>query len=338
MKQILLTAAFIFTYSCTSNSSKTVKSKPVIEDSKWVIDSTLPKGHIGRYGILPNTYYSDAQVKKVLEMNALGVDLFFPNDTYDINLVFHSSKGNKIVFDNTTMKGRLYIIGSDGALSEDIQLLGKLKVLDKVFLRHAQNIKLETLKVISDSTNSKRGTDNPGVSIYAGVDTLILDSLFIENPTQNNQDHNKFSAAALQVHGWNNNPKNISMDYVHIKNSGRSAVYLTGENHEIGTLIIDSFGGTEDTNMAGLEDAIPGEEKKYKALWINKCNNCIIYDAKIESKLLNETVHLALELGDVSKPSSIESLQYVPKNGELTIKESIPTNVVVRSLNPINVK
>ena len=266
MKQILLTAAFIFAYSCTSNSSKTVKSSPVIEDSKWVIDSTLPKGHIGRYGILPNTYYSDAQVKKVLEMNALGVELFFPNDIYDINLVFDSSKGNKIVFDNTTIKGRLYIIGSDGALSEDIQLLGKLKVLDKVFLRHAQNIKLETLKVISDSTNSKRGTDNPGVSIYAGVDTLILDSLFIENPTQNNQDHNKFSAAALQVHGWNNNPKNISMDYVHIKNSGRSAVYLTGENHEIGTLIIDSFGGTEDTNMAGLEDAIPGEEKKYKIL------------------------------------------------------------------------
>lgn len=336
MKQILLTAAFIFMYSCTSNSSKTVKSKPVIEDSKWVIDSTLPKGHIGRYGILPNTYYSDAQVKKVLEMNALGVDLFFPNDTYDINLVFHSSKGNKIVFDNTTIKGRLYIIGSDGALSEDIQLLGTLKVLDKVFLRHAQNIKLETLKVISDSTNSKRGTDNPGVSIYAGVDTLILDSLFIENPTQNNQDHNKFSAAALQVHGWNNNPKNISMDYVHIKNSGRSAVYLTGENHEIGTLIIDSFGGTEDTNMAGLEDAIPGEEKKYKALWINKCNNCIVYEAEIIQELNENTHHLAVGTGDTSKPSIIEQLSFVSDNGEVFVLERIPSNVIVRNTIHLN--
>ncbi|MGB0357159.1 MAG: hypothetical protein ACPGC2_00375 [Flavobacteriaceae bacterium] len=336
MKQILLTTAFIFAYSCTSNSSKNVKSIPVIEDSKWVIDSTLPKGHIGRYGILPNTYYSDAQVKKVLEMNALGVELFFPNDTYDINLVFDSSKGNKIVFDNTTIKGRLYIIGSDGALSKDIQLLGKLKVLDKVFLRHAQNIKLETLKVISDPTNSKRGTDNPGVSIYAGVDTLILDSLFIENPTQNNQDHNKFSAAALQVHGWNNNPKNISIDYVYIKNSGRSAVYLTGENHEIGTLIIDSFGGTEDTNMAGLEDAIPGDEKKYKALWINKCNNCIVYEAEIIQELNENTHHLAVGIGDTSKPSIIEQLSFVSDNGEVSVLERIPSNVIVRNTIHLN--
>ena len=328
----------ILSSACTNPKPKNQQKQTTVDDSSWVVDASFETGHVGRYGIRTDVNYNQTQVKKLLEINSLGVPLFFPEGTYRMNLIIDGSKNHHMVFNNATIAGQLHIIGQEAEKSSNINLKGQLTVLDKVFMRHAENISIETLHVVSDETNSLREIDNPGVSIYAGVDKVSIDSLFIENTIQSDLDHNKFSAAAFQVHGWNNNPKNINIDYLEIKNSGRSGVYLTGQNHEIGRLIIDTFGVTESTNMAGLEDTTPGTEKNYKALWINKCNNCIVYEAEILQEPSENTYHLAVGVGDTSKPSIIEQLSFISENGEVSVKERIPSNVIVKNTTMLDVR
>ena len=327
----LATTLSVILCSCSTPKTKNQKVDKPADDTKWVVDSTFNVGHVGRYGIRPEVNYSQSQVNKLLEINASGVPLFFPEGIYKMSLVIDGSKNHHLTFDNTTIAGWFYVIDKEGKKSSNITLKGSLTVLDKVFFRHADTINIETLRVVSDKENNLRKVDNPGVSIYAGVNNVSFDSLFIKNTIQSTLDHNKFSAAALQVHGWNNNPKNIKIDYLDIKNSGRSGVYLTGHNHEIGRLVIDSFGSTKNTNMAGLQDATPGTEKIYKALWVNKCNNCIVYEVEILQEPRENTQHLAVGIGDTSKPSVIGQLSYVSANGELLIKERIPSNVIVKN-------
>jgi hypothetical protein len=82
--------------------------------------------------------------------------------------------------------------------------------------------------------------------------------------------------------------------------------------------------------MFGLDDASPGEETEFSAVWINRCNSC-----EIDSLIINSTYNkgrysLRLEEGKYHEPTFINNIQLSSKTKELPIKDDKLTNILVK--------
>jgi len=334
VKTLLIIFLLLF-LSCNKNNNENnqlIKTVSDFDDSEFVVDSSYLKGDSRRYGIYPEKPFSNQESERLIELADLGLELNFHPGIYYGNFIFQGVKDVKIIFDNAIIAGHLQIISNEKQTSENIYLSNHLTVLDKVFIQESSNIEFDTLIVKSDTLKNIYNKMNRGVSIYAGSKNIKIGRLCIYNTGGSSKDFFKFSAAALQVHGWNNNPEYISIDELEIENAGRTALYLTGNNHLLKKVTIRNFGLGSPKNMFGLEDSNPGDETEFSGAWINKCNNCVIDSLSIKNSMHKGDYSIHFGIGQYSKPSFINNVQFLEHAIKMPLKDDPLTNILVKKV------
>ncbi|MEO1032365.1 MAG: hypothetical protein AAFX55_13215 [Bacteroidota bacterium] len=311
-----------------------VKKEPInveVDETKYVIDSTYVKGDLRRYGIHPDKYFSRKQWDKVLDLASEGMPLTFKKGTYYGNLIFDGVKDVNIFFDDATIAGEIQIINNGDRTSQGISLLGEVTVLDKVFIRKSEKIEFGNLYIYSDTINDVY-QKNRGLSIYAGSKDIKIDTLKINDTGGNSEKRYKFTAAAMQVHGHNDNPERIEINVLKITNAARSGIYLTGNDHKIRKITIENFGFGSNISMFGLEDAKPEAHKLFSGAWFNKCNDCTIDTLVIKSRKNSKAYSARFDLGTYSKPCIINNIKFEGEAKKMPIEDDVLTNVLVKNV------
>ena len=323
--------------ACAKEQDKVILEEPFVKekfnDTKFVINSLYNKGDVRRYGLFPNKKVKPSIVNKIIKLSSQGLNVFFPKGYYPINLNFEGVTNGSFYFDNVVIGGRISIVNKNKIQSSKIRFDGELTLLDKLFIKSSNNISFQTVRIDTDKTLNLHNKKNNGVSIYAGSDKIFFSKLIIKNTGGNSLNHYKLSAAALQVHGWNNNPTYLIIDHLEIVNAARTGLYLTGENHFIKKTIIKNFGLGNNDNMLGLEDATPGEEREFAGAWINKCNNCHLDSLNISqnNNHTNALYSLKLDKGKHHKPTFINNIHIYDFNTKLVVKDDELTNILVKN-------
>jgi hypothetical protein len=323
-------------YSCVDNETKLVTNdRPThnkgINDSVWVKDYSFKKGDIRRYGLQPNQPIFKRKLDILLELGEKGLILNFPKGYYNSDLIFAGNKNITMYFDDATFGGSVEVIENNQENSRNIQFKGKLTVLDKVFIRKAKNISFDSLTIKSDTIRNLHHKLNRGLSIYVGSKNIQFNNLKIINTGGGQNKFYKHTAAALQIHGWNNNPEKVIIDNLLVENASRTAVYLTGNNHRINKASIKNYGlKTSTKNIFGLDDAKPGSEKLFSGFWINKCNDCYIDSLEV-SNIAKADYSLKFGIGEYSHPAVINNLKLSKEAKREPIDDDMLTNVLVKN-------
>lgn len=334
MKQCCLFFGLILFISCVDTKEIIDIIGPTetlnVVDGEFVIDSTYAKGDVRRYGIFPNKAVSGKHLNNVLYLANQGLPIQFPKGYYDTSIVLKKASNISLQFDEVILGGGFQIIDDNGEDSQFIKITGTLTILDKLFIRQSNNISFDDVLLTSDTIQNSFKQKNRGVSIYAGSKNIKFNSLTINETGGEPTEFFKYTAAALQVHGWKNNPENILINSLSINNAGRTALYLTGNNHQIKKAQVSNFGLGNNENMFGLDDASPGEETEFTAVWINRCNSCEIDSLSINSTFNKGKYSLRLDEGKYHEPTFINNIQLNNKAKELPIKDDKLTNILVK--------
>ncbi|MBQ4820086.1 hypothetical protein [Aquimarina sp. MMG016] len=308
-------------------------TNPDIDDTFLVSDSRYKKGDIRRYGIYPNQKNEPKVVQQVITLAESGLPIFFPKGYYPMSLVIKGQSNIQLHFDDVIIGGGLQIIDFKKKPSTKIAIKGKLTVLDKIFIKRSNNISFDTLVVMTDTLKNINRRSNRGVSIYSGSEILKFEHLEIKDTGGKEDSYYKHTASALQIHGWNHNPKHIYIKNLHIDNADRTALYITGSNHKLERVNIENFGLGTNRNMFQLEDAAPGEEMEFAGVWINRCNNCEFDFVTINDQYKRARYSLKLDEGKYAEPTFIYNLEIKGMAKELSILDDELTNILVKKAN-----
>lgn len=345
-KIVFLLVMSVLSLSCgdkkKENSKKTTTETETksFDDSDYVLDDSYPLGDVRRYGIFPDSSFTarhpfskEPKMKTVLDLaEEHGIELYFPEGFYRRALILDSRQNLKLRFDNAAFN--IIHITKDkkdeeeGIAPKNIVLKGKIISYDRLGMTHAENISIDTVYIKSDLKKNKRRSR--GCHIYAGCKNIDIKYLEVEDFGSGDVTY-QYNHAALAIDGWQNNPENVQIDKVYIKSTDRHGIYLTGRDHLIGEVIIDKFGVGNSKDMAPMQDAKKGEEKDFKALWVNRC-----YDSFIEKITINEqdskgkyTAHF--DSGDKTQPVTIGTFKVINDNSNINILEEDVSGVIIEN-------
>lgn len=308
----------------------------VFNDSSYVLNGDYPVGDVRRYGMFPDSIHPSGhpftkktRIETILDLSQQhNIEMIFPKGYYKKALIIRGRKNINLNFQNAEFGGMIQIFEQDSVFATDINLKGSLVTYGGFFSRNAENINIDDLQIKSDISKNVEGLRSKGCLINAGSRNIIINSLIIDD-LGSNSDKYKYAAAALSIQGWNNNPENVQIKKVHIKSTDRHGIYITGTDHLIGEVIIDKFGVGSSKNMSQMQDATRGEEKDFKAVWVNKC-----YNSSIESITINEkeskakyTAHF--DAGDKTRPFTIGTLNVINDNPNINILEEDNNGVMI---------
>lgn len=333
--------------SCKSDSSKEIKKQEQVNNEtsqsielKYAIDQSYEIGDVRRYGIFPekglgnHPVSGDNSLETVLKLaESEGITLKFPKGYYKYGLSIVGKENITMEFDDAVFGGPINIMEKDGKKSSDIQITGRLTSYFRFFVRNSEDILVEDLIISSNKDKNIAKERSYGCDIYAGAKNIYIQSLTIEDMGSDN-DTFKRARAALQVHGWNNNPEYLEIEKLHIKSSDRHGVYLTGNNHVIHEVSIDKFGVGNINNIQDLDDTNVDEKETFKitGLWLNKCNDCLIGSAVVNTNDSKGEHAIWLDEGDRSKPSIINKIKLIggEKNMDIYVEEL--SNAVIKKV------
>ncbi|WP_452225478.1 hypothetical protein [Lacinutrix chionoecetis] len=320
------------------NTQETV-DKVNSEELKYVINDGFPVGDVRRYGIVneggdpTHPYTKKPTTQSILELaQKENIKLFFPKGYYKFGLYFKGIQDITIESDGAEFGGPLYFIeDAEGNESKDIKITGNITTYYKVFMRKCQDIEFETVNVVSNPEKNIAKLNSMGCDIYGGSKFIYFKNLIIDG-LGSDGDSFKLNRAALQVHGWNNNPESLTIDHLKIISSDRHGVYLTGNNHNIQKITIDKFGVGSYKGMNDLDDSAKGQTDNVTGLWLNKCNNTSIGNVTINTANSKGTYSVWLDEGNTAQPTTIESITLTGGDKKLPLFAEETTNVVVRDL------
>lgn len=345
MKSVVVIVLVVF-FSLTSckndrkqpNESQ-VEVEEVFNDSSYVLDSKFPLGDVRRYGLTAETaklvhpFTGKNRMITVLDLaEERQIEMSFPGGYYGMNLDLTSRKNLKLKFNNSEFH-QVKIVHRNDTLKapENIVLGGTLIVFDRLALTEAKNITLDSIIIKSDINKNLSKGKSRGCHIYHGSKNIKIKYLKIDD-LGSDLVKDKYTHAALAIDGWNNNPVNVQIEKIHIKSTDRHGIYITGKDHLIGDVVIDKFGVGSSEGMDGMQDAKKGEEKDFKALWINKC-----YDSFIENITINEkdskakyTAHF--DAGDKERPFTIGTFKVINNNPKIELLEEEGNGVVIEEV------
>lgn len=331
MNKFIFCLIFISTtISCKKNVENELLhpvSNANISDAVYVQNDSFPKGDVRRYGVYPNKPISEKKMTRIITLATKGIPITFPQGLYRTNLILKNVSNVNFFFKDATINGAVSILDS----SNRIKFNGRLTILDKLFIRKSNNITFDTIFLKSDTLINLHHRKNRGVSIYVASKNIFFNTLEINDTGGDADDFYTHSAAALQIHGWNNNPEHVYINKLKINNSARTALYFTGNGHRIGSATIANFGKGSTHNIFSLGDAKPGEEKEFTGAWVNKCNDCLIDSLSISGDIFKGTYRLRLDEGIYHEPTFINNIHFSDKVKELPIKDDELTNVLVKN-------
>jgi hypothetical protein len=319
--------------SCHVNREKiTIElpaSNPGLDDAEFVLEQGFKPGDVRRYGLFPDSINTTVRVGKALELAQMGMPLYFPEGYYAININLKGAQDVTLTFEKAVIGGGLNLLESDDEGSSRIAIKGHLSVLDRVFIRHSSHITFDSLTIVSDTLRNLYKKKNRGLSIYAGTQNLSIQKLKVVETGGEDLDHYRHTAAAVQIYGWNNNPENVLIKEVVVRNAGRTAAYITGNNNQIGSMHLEGFGKGSGNNMAGLDDAPAESEKAFTGLWINKCNDCYFGSVAISGE--TSASFLRLGPGEAYEPTIIDEVIW-ENSPALPLEDDLLTNVIIKSV------
>lgn len=332
---------FLILFSCKeeaktkviSASNNTEEVKP-FNDKNYVVAKGYEVGDVRRYGIYPDSTFSlnhpftkKSKLETVLDLaEKHNIELTFPKGFYNLRLAIQGRKNIMLNFNDAVFSGIIQVYEKDSTISENITFKGNLSSYEGFFTRKSKNISLDTLHLLNDVTKSMSKQESKGCKLYGGTNGFKLKSLVVEGLGSNSETF-KYNGAALAIEGWNNNPKNVIIDNVHIKSSDKHGVYMTGTDNSIKKLTIDKFGVGSKVFLTPLEDATKGEEKEFTGLWLNKCNYCFVDKAIINEAGSKATNTVFMDAGVALKASEIVELIILNDNPKIGIKKDPNTNI-----------
>lgn len=341
ISSILLILVFIL-ISCKNDTKKQNTSESQnkdsvqFDDSAYVLNSDFPIGDVRRYGVFPDSTYASThpftkknKIETIIELaKENNLEITFPKGFYKESIILKGEKDLKITFDSAEFGGMIQIYENDSVPSQNIVFKGNLISYAGFFVRKSNDITIENLTLKSNKSKNIFGIRSKGCVIDAGTENIKINKLLVEDLGSEPEAH-KYNNSALSIQGWNNNPINVQIKKVHIKSSDRHGIYITGNDHLIGDVVIDNFGIGSSTNMSQMQDAANGEEKSFKALWINRC-----YDSFIENITINEkdskgkyTAHF--DEGDKKRPFVIGNFNVINDNSNIAVLKEPNTNVII---------
>lgn len=323
-----------------TNETSSKQKKRDLDELKYVLNDSFPLGDVRRYGVFPNKGIPNHPVtdKNVIQTaidisEKLGIELYFPKGYYREGLIIKGKENVKIKFDEAEFSGPIYIIEDENKKgSKNIEFRGKVVTYTKFFTSYSSGIKIEKVHVKSNDTLSNYKKRSSGAEIYRGTEDLIIKELIIDDLGSGDEEF-LTASAALQIHGWGANPKDIQINSVHIKSSDKHGAYITGDDIFIDELKIDAFGVGQQKYMTRMQDAAEGEEKQITGLWLNKCNNSILGDVFINTEKSKGKYALWLDSGgEINKPTAVEYVKLIGGDQKLPIYAEEDTNIVVKSV------
>ena len=328
---ILLIVVLSF-HSCHEKRDEK-KSYMVINENDYIINKEYAQGDVRRYGVFPDKAVNSDYLESILYLAQSGIKMKFPKGYYDVNLFIKGKKNIELYFNDSEFSGQIQIVqDKKDQQSQNISLNGKLTSFSKFFTRNSNHISIDTLILASDPAKNKFGKRNLGCNIYSGTQFLTIKKLLIKD-LGSGSDYFNYSAAALQVHGWNNNPKSVQIDEAIIEASDRHGVYITGSDHFIKNLIVKKVGLGNMLFNKGLEDADVDEIYNIKAVWINKCKNSKFNKIIIDCIDTEADYTICFDEGSFSEPTIIDSLNITNNLKAIKMLPNDNTNVIVRHFN-----
>ncbi len=344
-RNILLISFFAIFISCNKKAKgdtnqkikpNLVKTK-IYTDNQLVLNKEFKIGDVRRYGMFPDSAYSyrhpltnNPKITDVLDLaENEGIELFFPKGFYNVPLILDSRenikiKSNKAEFD-------IIDITVDPEIKKkprNITIKGTIISFDRLGITESTNVKIDSVIIKSDTIRSARKMRARGCHIYYGSNHISIDYLQIDDFGSGDKRYDN-NHAALAIDGWGNQPKNVYIGEVYIKSTDRHGVYITGENHFIGDIIIDKFGVGNDKEMLPMQDADAKEEKLFAGVWVNRCFNSIINNIYINNKNSKGYFNVNFDEGDLDKPVKIQYLEVKNFNRTLPVRFASNTGTIV---------
>lgn len=340
MKEILLIILLASTISCKGQKNESVifekQAMQVFNDSSYVINSQYGKNDARRYGLFAETatlthpFTGKSNLLTVLDIaEKTGEEMFFPAGYYGMNLTLDSRQNMKLNFNHSEFH-LIHITQVEDSLPKpkNIIIKGTLIAYARLGITEATNIEIDSVFLRSDLQKNLWNLRGAGCHIYHGSKDIKINYLEIDDFGSGDKRY-QYNHAALSIDGWNNNPENVQIKKVYIKSTDRHGIYMTGKNHSIEDIRIDQFGMGNAVDMAAMQDAKQGEERDFKALWVNKC-----YDSFIGKIIIDEgvskgkyTVHF--DEGDKSRPVVIGDFVVENNNKEINFLEEDGNGVVL---------
>ncbi|XMO87886.1 hypothetical protein AAFN75_06250 [Algibacter sp. AS12] len=342
---LILTVSCIFIISCKNEKDKSTietieetskEVASVFDDSKYILNNKFPLGDVRRYGIYPDSihptthpYTKNTRLTTVLDLSENhGVELTFPKGYYKKNLVIKGRKNININFENAEFAGMIQVYENDSIPSENIVFKGNVVSYAGFLVRKSHDLEIENLSIKSNLEKNIYGLRSKGAIVDAGSEDIKINKLVIED-LGSGSDKYKFNGAALSIQGWNNNPVNVQIKDIHILSSDRHGMYITGKDHLIGNVVIDKFGVGSSKGMSGMQDADKGEEKEFKALWVNRCYNSFIENITINEKDSKGKYTAYFDQGSKTKPFTIGTFKVINDNPSISVLKAPNTGVIV---------
>lgn len=332
---IIITSFLVPSQNVSSQDNLNLGSK-TFEDSNYVLNNTFPKGDSRRYGVnaetakLRHAYTGKNRLETVLDIaKNFDGEMYFPPGYYGMDLILDHRQNLRLRFDNSEFN-LIHITQIHDSLPKpkNITISGNIISYDRLGITEAINIKIDSVHIKSDSAKNLRNMKSRGCHIYHGCKNIDIDYLQIDDFGTGDKSY-KYNHAALAIDGWNNNPQYIKIKKLYIKSTDRHGIYLTGSDHFIGEVIIDKYGVGSSEYMDPMQDAKPGEEKEFKALWINKSYNSIIDNITINEENSKGKYSAHFDYGDKLKPVIINMLNIINNSRDAKILEEVNHGVLI---------
>jgi len=338
----------LFLNACKDSKQDVVSNQDIqtekLNEIDYVVNKQYKIGDVRRYGVMPNEsiisnpFSKKNSIETVLDLAEKNkIKMTFPKGFYNDGLYIVGRENINLHFEDAEFAGPINIIENENNnMSSDIKLSGKLTTYYKLFARYSQDIEIENLNIKSDIEKNVSGLRSMGCDIYAGVKYMYIKNLNIEDlgSEQDKDDSFKRTRAALQVHGFNDNPSYLQIRKIEISSSDRHGIYLTGNNHQIDEIIIHKFGVGNLTNIQGLDDTDLElkETNQITGVWLNKCNNTTIGNISINTNESKGTYSVWLDEGNIGEPTTIEKVTLIGGDKKLPIYANELSNCVIRKV------
>ena len=319
------------------------EQKPLTENKeelKYVLNDSFPVGDVRRYGLTigggdpKHPYTGEITTASIFKMASKErIPLYFPEGYYNFGLYFKGIQDIEITFDNAAFAGPIYIMeGEDKSPSKDLYLKGDIITYYKFFTRNSSDIIVNNLTVKTDLEKNLSNLRSMGCDIYSGTKNIAFNTITIEDLGSGKEQY-KLARAAMQVHGWNNNPEGLDVNKLHIKSSDSHGLYLTGANHVFKEIIVEQFGVGNDIVINDLEDSDKGQTNKITGVWLNRVSDSEFGKITVNTQRSKGSYGLWLDQGVASKPNIIYEVQFIGGDKELPLFADDNTNAIVKKFD-----
>ncbi|KZS41441.1 hypothetical protein AWE51_22320 [Aquimarina aggregata] len=322
----------------TKNINFESTPKKLIDEAKYVLFDTYKIGDVRRYGVFPNERIgmnpksNKNALETVIDLAEGGVEIIFPEGYYKTNLVLEGREQLRLQFDNASFAGEIRINENLKKESSNIIFLGKVTSYSRFFVRKSRMIRIDEMIVKTDTILSWDKKESRGCNIYQGVEDIFFNKVIIDG-LGSGESYYQYTSAAMQIYGWNDNPKNVRIDSLIVNSSDRNGAYITGSDHKFNYIHIKDYATGTTKFMKPIEDTSAGEELIMCGLWINRCNGCDFKEIIINNKD-NDNLALKLDEGNIKSSTVIDNINIHYNNiDSLPIFDHELTNIIVKSLN-----